>query len=105
MLHQIRKMVGLIIAVVKGVATPEFLPLSTQVQKINLPLAPALGLVLECTHFDFYNQRCHINHSTRTITWEEFVPATEAFREEKIMPVIIEGELRDLSISCWLLHV
>lgn len=102
MLHQIRKMVGLIIAVAKGVATPDFLPLSMQANKTNLPLAPALGLVLECTHFDFYNQRCHRDHSTRTITWEEFLPLTEAFREEKIMPVIIEGELEDLSFSCWL---
>ncbi|XP_075711359.1 pseudouridylate synthase 1 homolog [Rhinoderma darwinii] len=102
MLHQIRKMVGLIIAVVKGVASPDFLPLTMQIEKTNLPLAPALGLVLECTHFDCHNRRCHINRSTRTITWEEFLPTTEAFREEKIMPVIIEGELRDLSISSWL---
>ncbi|KAG8575506.1 hypothetical protein GDO81_009581 [Engystomops pustulosus] len=102
MLHQIRKMVGLIIAVMKGAATPEFLPLSMQVSKINLPLAPALGLVLECTHFHFHNKRCHYNQSTRTITWEEFMPAAEAFREEKIMPVIIGGELEDLSMFSWL---
>ncbi|KAM3925574.1 pseudouridylate synthase 1 homolog isoform 1-T3 [Leptodactylus fuscus] len=102
MLHQIRKMVGLIIAVVKGVATPEFLPLSMQVQKINLPLAPALGLVLECTHFYFHNRRCLSSESTRTVTWEEYVPAVEAFKEEKIMPVIIEGELTDLSMWLWL---
>ncbi|XP_069839870.1 pseudouridylate synthase 1 homolog isoform X2 [Dendropsophus ebraccatus] len=102
MLHQIRKMVGLIIAVVKGVATPEFLPLSMQIEKTNLPLAPALGLVLERTYFHFHNRRCQSNLSTRTITWDEYLPAIEAFREEKITPVIIEGELRDLSMSCWM---
>ncbi|XP_040270008.1 tRNA pseudouridine synthase A-like [Bufo bufo] len=102
MLHQIRKMVGLIIAVVKGAVTPELLPQSVQGKKMNLPLAPALGLVLECTHFDGHNRRCLSSQSTRTVTWEEFLPAVEAFREEKIMPVIIEGELRDLSISSWL---
>ncbi|XP_073424674.1 pseudouridylate synthase 1 homolog [Dendrobates tinctorius] len=102
MLHQIRKMVGLIIAVVKGAVTPEFLPLSMTLEKTNLPLAPALGLVLECTHFESHNWRCYSSHSSRTVTWEEFLPTTEAFREEKIMPVIIDGELRDLSFSNWL---
>ncbi|XP_069622210.1 stAR-related lipid transfer protein 5 isoform X1 [Ranitomeya imitator] len=102
MLHQIRKMVGLIIAVVKGVVTPEFLPLSMTLKKTNLPLAPALGLVLECTHFESHNRRCYSSHSSRTVTWEEFLPTTEAFREEKIMPVIIDGELTDLSFSNWL---
>ncbi|XP_056425237.1 pseudouridylate synthase 1 homolog [Hyla sarda] len=102
MLHQIRKMVGLIVAVVKGVAAPEFLPLSMNIKKTNLPLAPALGLVLECTHFHSHNRRCQTSLSTRTITWEEFLPTITAFREEKIMPVIIEGELSDLSFSCWL---
>ncbi|KAM4036882.1 pseudouridylate synthase 1 homolog isoform 1-T3 [Anomaloglossus baeobatrachus] len=102
MMHQIRKMVGLIIAVVKGAATPELLPLSVRINKTNLPLAPALGLVLECTHFDSHNWRCHYNQTTRTVTWEEFLPVTESFREDKIMPVIIDGELRDLSFLIWL---
>ncbi|KAG9489255.1 pseudouridylate synthase 1 homolog [Eleutherodactylus coqui] len=102
MLHQIRKMVALIIAVMKGSVAPEFLPLSMQPEKINIRMAPSLGLVLECTHFDSHNQRCHTNQSMRTVTWEDFLPTIEAFREEKIMPVIIEGELQALSMSSWL---
>lgn len=102
MQHQIRKMVCLVIAVARGLVSPDLLPHSVQMDKINIPRAPGLGLVLEFTHFDYYNQCFHDRTLHDPITWEEFLPVREAIREEKIMPAIIEGELNDLSMCHWL---
>lgn len=47
MLHQIRKMVGMAVAVVRGVAPPECLRLALDPDRdLNTPMAPALGLFL-----------------------------------------------------------
>ncbi|XP_046689272.1 tRNA pseudouridine synthase A-like isoform X2 [Homalodisca vitripennis] len=47
MLHQIRKMIGLVIAIMRGLATPETLKKSLEHTVLNLPLAPSIGLMLE----------------------------------------------------------
>lgn len=47
MMHQIRKMIGLVIAVVKGYASEEVMERSWGEEKVDVPKAPGLGLVLE----------------------------------------------------------
>lgn len=47
MLHQIRRMVGMTIALMVGRAPFHFLRLSLENQKLPAPTAPALGLMLE----------------------------------------------------------
>lgn len=47
MLHQIRKMVGLALAVVRGHTTVETISKAWAPTRIDIPVAPGLGLVLE----------------------------------------------------------
>lgn len=47
MLHQIRKMVGLAIAVLRGHADPSVLERALGKDKVMIPTAPGLGLVLD----------------------------------------------------------
>ena len=47
MLHQIRKMIGLIIAIVRGYASLNTLELCWTANKVDVPRAPALGLMLD----------------------------------------------------------
>ncbi|CAI8054457.1 tRNA pseudouridine synthase A [Geodia barretti] len=47
MIHQIRKMVGLVIAIVRGFAPETTLVEAFQNGKVDIPRAPALGLLLE----------------------------------------------------------
>lgn len=54
MMHQIRKMIGLVIAVMKGYAGEEVMERSWGEEKVDVPKAPGLGLVLERVHFDRY---------------------------------------------------
>ena len=64
MLHQIRKMIGLTMAIAKGLTTKEVIELSWGEDKVDIPKAPGLGLVLEEPHFINYNKKfgsdgCH----------------------------------------------
>lgn len=47
MLHQIRKMVGLTIAVARGHTPLDALHRAWKTERLDLPVAPGLGLVLE----------------------------------------------------------
>ena len=52
MLHQIRKMIGLMIAIVRGVVGMEILDLAWGNYRVDIPLAPGLGLLLDRIHYD-----------------------------------------------------
>ena len=47
MLHQIRKMVGLAIAIVRGITEVDLISKAWEANKLDIPVAPGLGLVLE----------------------------------------------------------
>ena len=47
MLHQIRKMVGLTIAILRGFATRETLDKAFKMERVDIPIAPSLNLLLE----------------------------------------------------------
>jgi tRNA pseudouridine38-40 synthase len=47
MMHQIRKMVGLIIAVARGLASLDTVHRAWKTDRLDIPVAPGLGLVLE----------------------------------------------------------
>lgn len=57
LLHQIRKMVGLVIAIRRGLASTDFISRALTKEYAYLPIAPGLGLVLEDQHFDYYNKK------------------------------------------------
>lgn len=56
MLHQIRKMIGLAIAIMRGYATIETLKRCFHPGRVDIPKAPGLGLMLEEVHYDRYNK-------------------------------------------------
>ena len=58
MLHQIRKMVGLAVAVVRGVAPETAIAHALDPRhRFKTPIAPDVGLFLDESIFDSYNQR------------------------------------------------
>ena len=46
MLHQIRKMVGLVVGIARNVAPKEVVHIAFKEDKIDIPIVPGLGLVL-----------------------------------------------------------
>lgn len=102
MMHQIRKMVGLAIAVMKGFATEEHIRKSMEEPYMDIPKAPGLGLMLEEVHFDTYNRKFGGDGHHEPIEWEAQNEAIDKFKNERIYPVVVETELKEKSMLTWL---
>ncbi|KAK2819007.1 hypothetical protein Q5P01_024568 [Channa striata] len=102
MLHQIRKMIGLVIAVIKGYAAEEVMERSWGQAKVDVPKAPGLGLVLERVHFDRYNKRFGGDGLHERLEWDREEEAIKAFKEAHIYPTIVETECQEGSMVSWM---
>ncbi|XP_060917481.1 tRNA pseudouridine synthase A isoform X2 [Labrus mixtus] len=102
MLHQIRKMIGLVIAVIRGYAKEEVVERSWGLEKVDVPKAPGLGLVLERVHFDRYNKKFGGDGLHETLEWENEEEAIKAFKEAQIYPTIVETECQEGSMVSWM---
>ena len=60
MLHQIRKMIGLMIAIVRGHTDMGTLEKAFSKEKVMIPTAPGLGLVLDKVKSIFFNLSSYI---------------------------------------------
>lgn len=102
MLHQIRKMVGLTIAIIRGLTTEETITKAYGEQRLDIPVAPGVGLVLEEVHYDRYNQRFGKDGIHEPIEWSSVEQELEEFRKEFILPTIKKAEQEEKSMMTWL---
>ncbi|XP_077164265.1 pseudouridylate synthase 1 homolog isoform X2 [Paroedura picta] len=102
MMHQIRKMIGLVIAVIKGYAPESILEQSWGEEKVDVPKAPGLGLVLERVHFEKYNQRFGNDGLHEALEWAAEADQIAAFKEQHIYPTIVSTEKEEKSMAGWL---
>jgi len=100
MLHQIRKMVGLALAIVRGHTGLATLEAAWGGQRIDIPRAPGLGLLLDTIHYDRYNKRYEDTHTK--LDWAEQEEAVERFKEEFIFSDIMKTEAEEKSMMNWL---
>jgi len=107
MLHQIRKMIGLAIGVVKGYCDESifetvFIPCANRIDRLDLPRAPGLGLMLEHVNYKFYNDKFCKNFQLKPIDWTRYTDQVEAFRRDCILPHIVASEKNEGSMCQWL---
>jgi tRNA pseudouridine38-40 synthase len=102
MLHQIRRMVGLVIAIMRGKVNFDFFEKAFSKEKYLIPQAPGLGLVLNNVHFTRYDNRYGNDGHHHPLTFEAQEEEVEKFFRSKILPTIITTELKDLSMQRWL---
>lgn len=102
MTHQIRKMVGLVVAIVKGYAPEDVLERSWGEAKVDVPKAPGLGLVLERVHFERYNRRYGNDGLHEPLDWVQEEAEVTAFKEQHIYPTIVNTERHERSMAQWL---
>ncbi|RIA92015.1 pseudouridine synthase [Glomus cerebriforme] len=101
MLHQIRKMVSLIVMIVRT-GTPISLIDKTFTQvKINIPKAPALGLLLERPVFDSYNRKSR-DKGKELIDYDIYQDQIDKFKDRFIYSKIYEEELAENTFQNWL---
>jgi len=101
MLHQIRKMVGMALAVMRDVA-PEtvYEDAFSSTSEMVTPLAPELGLFLDEPIYNAYNTNFHETHEP--VTLSRFKNEVEAFKHKHIYPHIAQTERNERTVENWL---
>lgn len=102
MLHQIRKMIGLTLAIVRGLAKSETLTRAFGSERIDVPMAPGLGLVLDQVHYDRYNSRYGSDGMHEALEWIGEEEQIKKFFDEHIFPTIVNTEKTEQSMVKWL---
>nr|VZI49778.1 unnamed protein product [Spirometra erinaceieuropaei] len=102
MLHQIRKMIGLVIAIVSGYTTEAIFEKAFDCERLDLPKAPGLGLFLDKVDFSRYNTRFCSDGSHHPIDWNNYKEKIDAFKEEHIFRHIAQKEIEENSMLEWL---
>ncbi|PIO66071.1 hypothetical protein TELCIR_12231 [Teladorsagia circumcincta] len=101
-LHQIRKMVGMLITVIRELQYKSYIQRTFESERVDVPKAPGLGLLLERVHYDLYDRKHAKTHEPLT-DWGSAVEArVEEVKFELITKEILLSELRHQSMLQWL---
>lgn len=101
-LHQIRKMVGMVITVVRELHLKSAIQRSFEGQRMDIPMAPGLGLLLERTHYDSYDKKNSKTHDSLTDWGEMIEKEVERTKFELITKDMLETELLTQGMLKWL---
>ncbi len=102
MMHQIRKMMGLMLAVIRDVIDSSIFDLAFTKRSINCPTAPGLGLVLDRLHFDEYDRKYGSEGLYEKLTWKECDENVQQFHEKYIRSNIFQTEIHNECMLEWL---
>ncbi|BBM99584.1 tRNA pseudouridine38-40 synthase [Marchantia polymorpha subsp. ruderalis] len=104
MLHQIRRMVGLAVAVVRGCAPESILETALRRDsEVKVPMAPELGLFLEECYYSSYNSKFGKLHEEVSLV--DYTTDVRKFKHEVIYPHIASTEARDLVFASWVQRI
>ncbi|KAF7563989.1 hypothetical protein G7046_g129 [Stylonectria norvegica] len=95
MMHQIRKMVGLASLMVRCGTPLERIEESYQNQKMAIPKAPGLGLLLERPVFENYNRKATESFNKEKIDFSKYEEKVQAFKDKEIYTRIFSVEEKD----------
>lgn len=93
MLHQIRKMISMVALSVRCNADPKkLIPQTFEKARINIPKAPALGLLLERPVYDSYNKKLQGEFGREGVHFDNWNEQIEAFKHKFIYDKIYAEE-------------
>ncbi|VDL74075.1 unnamed protein product [Nippostrongylus brasiliensis] len=101
-LHQIRKMVGMTIAVVRELQYKSYIQRSFESERVDVPKAPGLGLLLERVHYDLYDKKHAKTHEPLTDWGSEVEERINKVKFDLITKEILITELTHQSMLQWL---
>lgn len=97
LIHQIRKMIGLALAMVTGWAGNDHFNRAFSEGYEDVPRAPGDGLVLECIHYDGYNRWLDSlpdsDVKADKLIWTDIQPEMEKFKTDYILPTIVKESI------------
>jgi tRNA pseudouridine38-40 synthase len=104
MLHQIRKMIGFVVAVMAGYLPEWFFDVIFSPHfKFDVMMVPGHCLMLDTPIFDGYNKTRGAAHGT--LDFRPVEMAAEAFRRDMVHPEIIRLEREGQLVSKWMSHL
>lgn len=93
MMHQIRKMVGMVTMAVRcGADVEKLVKESYKNQRMSIPKAPGLGLLLERPIFDSWNQKAAKDLGREPIDFGKFEKEIDEFKQREIYERIFREE-------------
>ena len=92
MMHQIRKMVGMVALLVRSGSSLRTLEASLGEERFSIPKVPGLGLLLERPVFDSYNNLQAEKHGREKLLFSKFEKDIAAFKEREIYQRIFREE-------------
>ncbi|ORY94725.1 pseudouridine synthase [Syncephalastrum racemosum] len=105
MLHQIRKMVSMAMLCVRSNTPLSVIDESFGETSINVPKAPALGLLLEEPVYNLYNSRVKEVPDREEIDFEKYKDTIQAFKDTQIYPQIFAGDMEKQAFDDFLLFI
>ncbi|KAG0572919.1 hypothetical protein KC19_VG134300 [Ceratodon purpureus] len=101
MLHQIRKMIGTAIAIMRGCVPEAIIDFALRRDNdVNTPMAPELGLFLHECFYTAYNKKFSKSHEE--VSQKGYEEHIQKFKHEVIYPHIAETEAKDGTMALWL---
>jgi len=100
-LHQIRKMVGISIALVKTGGGSDVILKCFEPGLSRVPMAPGLGLLLERCIFKHYSSKFSASHSSLNFDEKQLQDKIEQFKREFIYKHIAETEKKEKIMVSW----
>lgn len=95
MLHQIRKMIGLTMAVVRGNTSEDIYSQVFEKAKLDIPKAPSIGLYLENVFFKQYNKKFGTDGIHEPLEWSAYEAEVEKFKKEHIVANLLNDILSE----------
>ncbi|KAI9495703.1 pseudouridine synthase [Zychaea mexicana] len=109
MLHQIRKMISMALLAVRSRTPLKIIENSFGDDRINIPKAPALGLLLERPIFGSYNRHAQNEKKGQTyrdeIDFEPYRKTIDAFKAEWIYKKLFEEERENALFDEFISHI
>lgn len=101
MLHQIRKLIGTAIAIMRGCVPDSIIEFALRRDNdVNTPMAPELGLFLDEFFYTAYNKK--FSNSHENLSQEGYEEQIKKFKHEVIYPHIAATEAKDGTMALWL---
>lgn len=101
MLHQIRKMIGLAVAIMRNCAPESLMDVALRKDvNINVPTAPQVGLYLDECLFTSYNQKWKDSHEE--LSMEAYAEEAEEFKMKHIYSHVATMEHKEGAVALWL---
>jgi len=101
MLHQIRKMIGLAVAVMRNCAPESIYDVAFRKDvNLNVPTAPEVGLYLDECMFTSYNKKWKDSHEA--VSMELYYEEAEEFKAKYIFTHIAAMEHKEGAVALWL---